>query len=234
MAKRRGISAGVTLGKGARLGPGVEVGVAPTGARAGELATAIGPGANLRSFTVIYAGNRIGARFQTGHHALIRECNEIGDDVSVGSGSVVEHHTVIGNGVRIHSQAFIPEYSRLEDGCWIGPNVVLTNDRYPASARSKELLQGPRIRRGARLGANCTILPGVEIGENALVGAGAVVTRDVPAGKVVAGNPARVIGAVGDLVYPEDPPTKAYPNVAGGGATRPAKRRAARAGERQT
>lgn len=202
----------VELGADAQLGEFVEIGVPPRDTGDGELPTVIGPGACIRSQTVIYAGNRIGAGFQTGHHVMIREANEIGDSVSVGTGSVIEHHVRIGDGVRIHSQAFIPEYSVLEEGCWIGPNVVFTNDRYPVSARSKEMLKGPTIKKGARLGANCTVLPGIIVGERAVVGAGAVVTHDVPAGKVVAGNPARVIAVASELVYPEDPGVKAYPD----------------------
>ena len=85
--------------------------------------------------------------------------------------------------------------------CWIGPNVVLTNAKYPLSPGAKDQLAGPIIRKGAKIGANVTILPGVTIGENALVGAGAVVAKDVPAGAVVAGNPARVIRQVAELPY---------------------------------
>jgi acetyltransferase-like isoleucine patch superfamily enzyme len=109
---------------------------------------------------------------------------------------VIEHHVTLGDGVRIHTQAFIPEYSVLEARSWVGPNVVLTNARYPLAPDTKASLRGPRLERGAKVGANATLLPGVVIGSNALVGAGSVVTRDVPPGKIVAGNPARVIGDV--------------------------------------
>jgi acetyltransferase-like isoleucine patch superfamily enzyme len=153
----------------------------------------------IRSGTVIYAGNVIGDHFQTGHHAMIREENRIGDDVSVGTNSVVEHHIEIQNGVRIHSQAFVPEFSVLEEGAWIGPNVAFTNAIHPTCPRSKECLKGPIIKRRARIGANVTILPFVTVGEHALVGAGAVVARDVPARAVVVGNPARVIGSIDGL-----------------------------------
>ena len=161
----------------------------------------IGDGACIGSHTVIYEGNRIGKRLATGHHVLIREDNEIGDDVSVGSGSVVEHHVRIGCRVRLHSNVFVPEFSVLEDDCWLGPNVVLTNAKYPQSPRVKQSLRGPVIGSGAKIGANATILPGVRIGRNALVGAGAVVTSDVDAYAVVAGNPARVLKSVKDLPY---------------------------------
>jgi acetyltransferase-like isoleucine patch superfamily enzyme len=177
------------------------VGVPPRGAQDGDLATTIGDRAVIRSHTVIYAGNVIGRNFQTGNKVNVREQNEIGDNVSIGTLSVVEHHVTIGNNVRIHTQAFVPEFSVLEEGCWIGPNVVLTNAKYPQSPNVKDQLVGPTIRRGAKVGANSTLLPGVVIGENALVGAGSVVVKDVPAGAVVAGNPARVIGQVADLPY---------------------------------
>ena len=99
--------------------------------------TVIGAGSTLRSHTVVYAGTTIGDRFQTGHHVLVRENTTIGDDVSIGSLSVVEHTVTIGDKVRIHSQNFIPEFTVLEEGAWIGPRVTVTNAPVPASARSR-------------------------------------------------------------------------------------------------
>jgi len=159
----------------------------------------MGEAAIIRSHTVIYYGNKIGKNFQTGHGVLIRENNSIGDDVSVGSGTVIEHDVVIGNGVRIHSNAFVPEYSILEDGCWLGPNVVITNAKYPKSKDVKKNLKGAIVRTGAKVGANSTILPGVEVGVGALVGAGSVVTKNIPAGAVAYGNPALVVKQLQDL-----------------------------------
>lgn len=159
----------------------------------------IGREARIRSHTVIYAGNVIGDRFQTGHGVLVRESNEIGSNVSVGSHSVVEHHVSIGDGVRIHSNAFIPEFTVIEHDAWIGPSVSLTNARYPRSRNVHTELAGPIIREHARIGANATLLPGVIIGRNALVGAGAVVVRDVPDGAVVVGNPARITRMVDEI-----------------------------------
>jgi acetyltransferase-like isoleucine patch superfamily enzyme len=161
--------------------------------------THLGNACFIRSHTVIYSGNQIGDYFQTGHGVLIREDNQIGDEVSVGSHTVIEHHVQIGQRVRIHSNAFIPEFSILENDCWVGPNVVLTNARYPLGKHVKQTLQGSRIGVGAKIGANATLLPGVVIGKNALVGAGSVVVKDVSDGMVVVGNPARVIGKVSDL-----------------------------------
>jgi acetyltransferase-like isoleucine patch superfamily enzyme len=192
---------GVSLGDGTTVEDFCIVGVPARGQRAGESPTAIGPNAWLRSHTVIYAGNTIGRNFATGNKVNIRELNTIGHDVSIGTLSVIEHHVTIGDRVRIHTQVFVPEFSVLEDDCWLGPNVVLTNAKYPVSPGVKHSLQGPRICRGAKIGANATVLPGVVVGANALVGAGAVVVRDVPPNAVVAGNPASVIKTIDALPY---------------------------------
>jgi acetyltransferase-like isoleucine patch superfamily enzyme len=191
----------VAIGEGGVIEDYCIIGAPPRGARDGELETVIGERAVIRCHTVIYAGNTIGHNFQTGNKVNIRESNKIGNNVSIGTLSVVEHHVEIADNVRIHTQAFIPEFSVLEEGCWIGPNVVLTNAKYPLSPGVKDQLAGPVIRKNAKIGANSTILPGVVVGENALVGAGTVVVRDVPAGAVVVGNPSRVIGHITDLPY---------------------------------
>lgn len=189
----------VEIGEGAEIGDFVIIGLPPKGTASGELKTVIGRNAVIRSHTVIYAGNSIGDNFQTGHAAMLRELNQLGNNVSIGTHSVVEHHVTIADNVRIHSQAFIPEYSVLEEGCWIGPNVVFTNALYPLSPDAKKNLKGPHICQQAKIGANSTLLPGVVIGRNVLVGAGSVVVKDVPPGKVVVGNPARVVKDVADL-----------------------------------
>lgn len=183
-----------------KIGPFAIVGEMPSSSEE-PFETEIGDGAIIRSHSVIYAGNKIGIKFQTGHGALIRESNVIGNNVSIGSSAIVEHHTKIGNGVRLHSQVFLPEFSVLEENCWLGPRVVCTNAKYPRSPRVKENLIGPHICEGAKIGANATLLPGVKIGKNALVGAGAVVTEDVPDEAVVVGNPARIIKYLSDLPY---------------------------------
>ena len=190
----------VHLGTNARIGEYVIIGEPPRGRQPGELETHIGPNAVIRSHTVIYAGNVIGANFQTGHGVMIRELNEIGDDVSIGTHSIVEHHVRLGNRVRIHSNVFIPEYSVLEEGAWVGPNAVFANALYPLSPDAKANLKGPHLLPGAKIGANATLLPGVMVGCDALVGAGSVVVHDVPNGKVVVGNPARIIRDVSELV----------------------------------
>lgn len=190
----------VSLGESGVVDEFVLLGVAPRGYQSGDLETRIGPKAHIRSHTVIYAGNIIGAHFQTGHGVMVRELNHIDDDVSIGTHSIIEHHVEIGHRVRIHSNVFIPEFSILEEGAWVGPNAVFTNARYPLSPSAKASLQGPHLLPQAKIGANVTLLPGVVVGRGALVGAGSVVVRDVPDGKVAVGNPARVIGDISQLV----------------------------------
>src|SRR5712692_8073164 len=189
----------VDIGGNAEIGDFVIIGEPPVGYRPGELKTVIGQNAVIRSHTVIYAGNVIGDGFTSGHGALIRETNQIGNDVSVGSHSVIEHHVVIKDRVRVHSNVFIPEFSTLEEAAWIGPNVVMTNAPFPQGAGAKNNLHGAHIQRWAKVGANATLLPGVTIGENALVGAGSVVVRSVGARHVVVGNPARRIKDICDI-----------------------------------
>jgi len=169
-----------------------------------DLTLRLGANCFLRTGTIIYCGTTIGDNLQTGHNVIIREENTIGNDVSIGTGSIVEHHVIIEDGVRIHSQAFIPEFSKLEQGCWLGPNVVLTNALHPQCPQVKNCLKGATIGRRAKIGANTTILPDRKVGEDALVGAGSVVVKDVPPRTVVAGNPARVIKQIDELDCPYD------------------------------
>ena len=136
---------------------------------------------------------------QTGQGASVREDNVVGDDVSIGTNAVLEFGNRIGDRVRIHSGCFL-ELVTIGDDVFVGPNVVFTDDPHPMNCPDyRDCRGGAKVQRLARIGANATILPGVVIGENALVGAGSVVVEDVPAGMVVAGNPARVIKAVTDL-----------------------------------
>lgn len=174
---------------------------APASGTGEKRRTVIGDGAVLRSHTVIYAGSVIGRNFTTGNKANVREECTIGDDVSIGTMAVVEHHVVLERGVRLHSQSFVPEYCVLEEGAWLGPNAVLTNTRYPLSPEAKTTPRPVRLCRGAIVGANATVLPGVTVGAGSLVGAGSVVVEDVPEGAVVAGNPARFLRNRDELPY---------------------------------
>lgn len=176
------------LGSGAVIGPYVVLGMD------GPVAPLIvGNSCVIRSHTVIYRGSRIGERFHAGHGVLVRENSEIGDRVSIGSHSIVEHQVRIESDVRLHSGCFVPEFSVLKQGAWLGPGVIVTNARYPNRPDTKGNLEGVEVGAGAVVGAGVVLLPGVAIGAGALVGAGAVVLADVPDGATVVGNPARSI-----------------------------------------
>ena len=179
------------------------IGTPPYKRKEGELETIIGKNTLIRSHSVIYAGNKIGDNFQTGNNVNIREENIIGNNVSIGTKTVVEFKTNIEDNVRLHSQVFIPEYCILKQGCWIGPNVVLTNAKYPKSLKSKEYLEGITIGEEAIIGANTTILPGIKIGKRCLIGAGSLVNKDIPDGKVAVGNPIKIINDTKNLRYPD-------------------------------
>jgi len=193
----------VKLGKNAKIGNYVEIGIPPVGKKSGELETVIGDNAVIRSHTKIYAGNKIGNNFITGHNALIRENNKIGNNVSIGSFSHLAFECEVEDNVRIHTAAYVFEKSKLRKGCWIGPGVMLANVKYPSSKRAKEFIQGPEIGEKAKLGMKSIISPGVKIGKNALIGLGAIVTKDIPENSVAIGFPAKVTGNVKDIKYPD-------------------------------
>jgi acetyltransferase-like isoleucine patch superfamily enzyme len=157
----------------------------------------LGEGTVVSTGAVVFAGTSIGARAIIGDQACVRERVTIGDDVVIGRGSLVENDTTIGALTKIQADAYITAYSTLEDNVFIAPCVVTTNDNYMGrTERRHELIAGPTIRRGARVGGGAVLCPGIEVGEEAFVGAGAVVTKDVPPRMVVVGNPARAIREV--------------------------------------
>lgn len=188
----------VLLGPDVVVDEGVSVGYPP--GRPGPFGPVrIGRGSQLRAGTIVYAGVEIGDHFETGHHAVIREENRIGRDCTLWNNSTIDYGCVIGDRVRIHCNVYVAQYTTIEDDVFLAPGVTIANDPHPICTKC---MQGPTIKRGARIGVNATLLPLITIGENALVAAGSVVTRDVPAGVLVAGSPARVVGPVDDLECP--------------------------------
>ena len=196
------VSANVELGERVDLQAPCIIGKAPRGRADGELPLSIGADGVIRPFTTIYAGSTFGARLQTGQCVSIREGNLFGDDVSIGTVVRMECGNRVGNRVRIHSSVTM-ELVSIEDDVFIGPNVVFASDPHPMNCpRYRECKGGAVVRRLARIGAMCMIMPGVEIGEDSMIGAGSLVVDDVPAGMVVAGHPAKVVAAVADLECP--------------------------------
>ena len=191
---------GTVLGEGVKVLEGAVVGKQPSlsprsTAKRDPLPPAeIGDGTVVSTGAIVFAGTRVGARVIVGDQACVRERVDIGDDVVVGRGVLVENDTTIGALTKIQADAYITAYSTLEDNVFIAPCVVTTNDNFMGrTERRHDLIAGPTIRRGARVGGGAVLCPGVDIGEEAFVGAGAVVTKDVPARKIVVGNPARVL-----------------------------------------
>ena len=193
------IQKNVFIGKNHDISPFVVLGKKPLDENGDKLELIIGKNAVIRSFTTIYLGTSIGDYFSTGQNVSIREDNIIGNNVSIGTCSNVEFDNIIGNGTRIHSGCFI-EMARIGGNVFLGPNVVLTDDPHPMGCPYyKKCKGGVVIEDMAKIGANSTILPGVVIGKNSLIGAGSVVVSDVPPDEVFAGNPARFIKRIDDL-----------------------------------
>jgi len=174
----------------------------------------MGAGARLRAGTILYAGSTIGARLETGHHVVVREQCTIGDDVSIWSGSTVDYACHVGSRTKIHCNCYIAQFTHINEDVFLAPGVTIANDLYPGLSDSRAVMSGPYIGARARVGVNATILPFVRIGSGALIGAGAVVTRDVPDGGVAYGNPAVVRGSVADLVAIESRVVPAHGSAA--------------------
>ncbi len=196
---------GTVLGEGVKVLEGAVVGKQPslsprsTAKREPLPPTEIGDGTIVSTGAIVFAGSRIGARAILGDQSCVRERVSIGDDVVVGRGSLVENDTTIGARTKIQADAYITAYCTLEEDVFVAPRVVTTNDDFMGRTEQRHaLVKGPTIRRGARVGGGAILCPGIEVGEEAFVGAGAVVTKDVPARKLVVGNPARVLRDVPD------------------------------------
>ncbi|MBI4641838.1 MAG: N-acetyltransferase [Candidatus Tectomicrobia bacterium] len=191
------VLANVYLGANPKLDPQVIIGYR-SGRQIENYQTTIGDSPIIRTGTVIYAGVSIGHHLETGHYVIIREENRLGDDVNIWSHSVIDYGCQIGSHVLIHNHVYLAQYTVVEDEVFIGPGVVTTNDRYPVN---KTDLIGPILKKGSKIGAHVTVLPGIVIGEHALIGAGSVVTRDVPPGVIVAGNPAKVLKSIQEVPF---------------------------------
>ncbi len=190
----------IVLGDECEVDPGVVLGLL-TGRHIDDLTLSIGPGARIRYGAVIYAGSTIGAGLQTGHNVVIREENRIGDNLSIWNSSTIDYGCTIGNDVKIHCNVYVAQFTMLEDDVFLAPGVTIANDPHPLCGLC---MRGPTIKRGARIGVNVTLLPHITIGEGAFIGAGSVVTHDIPARMLAYGNPARPVRPVDELPCPFD------------------------------
>jgi acetyltransferase-like isoleucine patch superfamily enzyme len=196
---------GTVLGEGVKVLENAVVGKQPTlsprsTAKRDPLPPAtIGAGTVVSTGAIVFAGSTIGERVILGDQSCVRERVEVGDDVVLGRGSLIENDTTVGARTKIQAEAYVTAYSTLEEDVFVAPCVVTTNDNYMGRTEKRlSEMRGPTIRRGARVGGGAILCPGVEVGEEAFVGAGAVVTRDVPPRAVVVGSPARVLRDVPD------------------------------------
>jgi acetyltransferase-like isoleucine patch superfamily enzyme len=185
----------INLGKDVVTHDGAVVGLLP-GRSIKDNTLTIGDGAVVRTGTIIYAGSTIGPGLETGHYAVIREENEIGENLRIWNHSTIDYGCRIGNGVRIHNQVYVAQFTIIEDDVFLAPGVKIANDLHPICT---ECMKGPTIKRGARIGISAVLFPHITIGEGALVAGGAVVRKDVPPGMLVSGNPAKLIGPVSKL-----------------------------------
>jgi acetyltransferase-like isoleucine patch superfamily enzyme len=190
------IEDGVVLGKGPRLAPG-SAAAAADGRSAGATLR-IGDGATICCGAVLFAGATVGAGAIVGDQAYVRERATIGEGTVIGRGSAVDNDVAVGARVRVQTNVYLTAFSVVEDDVFVGPCAMTTNDDAMGRIARGTPLRGATLRRACRIGGGAVLVPGVEVGEEAFVAAGAVVTRDVPPRAVVIGVPARVVRDVPD------------------------------------
>ena len=193
----------VVIGDGVVVQDGAILGKAPTlsprSSMAGAATSAplvIEEGAAICAQAIVFAGAHIGRGTIVGDQSFVRERSVIGEGCVIGRGATVDCDVTIGARVRIQTQVYITAFSLIEDDVFVGPCAMTTNDNTMARRAPNEPMQGATLRRACRIGGGAVLVPGVEVGEEAFVAAGAVVTNDVPARGFVMGVPARVVRQV--------------------------------------
>ena len=195
----------VEIGDGCVIGGWCEIGV-PTPRGDGQ-PLCIGTGAVVRSHSVIYESSAIGPGLTTGHHVCIRELTTAGAGLQLGSYGDIQGHCIIGDYLRTHNGVHIGQFSKIGNYVWMFPDVLLTNDPTPPS----EHLLGPIVEDFVVLCAKSTLLPGVRVGEGAVIGAHALVGMDIPPGMLANGSPAKIVCKASALRMKSDPGVRAYP-----------------------
>jgi UDP-2-acetamido-3-amino-2,3-dideoxy-glucuronate N-acetyltransferase len=192
------IGDGCTIGDGAVLGKTPSLGRRSTAPRGELSALVLEAGVVVGTGAIVFAGSQIGERAIIADQAFVRERTTIGAETVVGRASGVDNNVSIGARVRIQSQGYVTGYSVIEDDVFFGPCAMTTNDDTMARHPKDQPLRGATLRRACRIGGGAILLPGVEVGEEAFVAAGAVVTSDVAPRKMVMGVPARMVRDVPD------------------------------------
>lgn len=157
----------------------------------------IGKNVLVRPRCVLYGGVKVRSNVEFGHDALVRENTIIGDDTIIGSKVVIDGNCQIGRKVLLHTAAYICTFSKIEDGVFVGPKAIFTNDKYANQAAIK--LKGPVIKKKASIGAGAIVLPRVTVGEGSLIGAGSIVTKDTEPHTIYVGNPAQKLRRVREI-----------------------------------
>jgi acetyltransferase-like isoleucine patch superfamily enzyme len=193
------IGDGVVIQDGAILGKQPTFG--PRSSNAGSPpppALVIEDGAQIGAQTIVFAGAHIGTGAIVGDQAYVRERSRVGAGSVVGRATAVDNDVIIGTGVRLQSNVYVTAFSLLEDDVFVGPCAMTTNDDTMGRLRPGEAMRGATLRRACRVGGGAVLVPGVEVGEEAFVAAGAVVTNDVAPRALVMGVPARAVRRVAD------------------------------------
>jgi acetyltransferase-like isoleucine patch superfamily enzyme len=194
---------GTTIGEGCAIEDGVVLGKRPRLARGSSAAgdvgdLTIGARVTVCAGAVVFAGASIGDEAILGDQCHVRERSRIGESSVIGRGSAVDNDVVVGDRVKVQTGVYLTAFSTVEDDVFVGPCAMTTNDDTMARHGDEYALRGATLRRACRVGGGAVLTPGVEIGEEAFVAAGAVVTKDVPARAVAMGVPARVVREVGE------------------------------------
>ncbi|WP_457557358.1 acyltransferase [Candidatus Harpocratesius sp.] len=159
----------------------------------------IGENLKIRPPCTIYWGTQIGNDCTINHYSIIREKSIIGNNSKIGNGTTLDGNLKIGNNVSIHTNCFIANYTIIEDNVFIGPSCTITNVRKIKHGRNFPLIEDTAIiGYASRIGGGCTILPGIKVGREALIGAGSVVTKNIPDNSIAIGVPAKVKGLIPD------------------------------------